>query len=44
MNREQVTQRGNGCPIPGDIQGQSGSGSEHLIKLQVTLFTARVLD
>lgn len=35
MNREQVTQRGNGCPIPGDIQGQSGSGSEHLIKLLV---------
>ena len=26
--QEQVTQRGGGCPIPGDIQGQAGQGSE----------------
>ena len=24
----QVAQRGGGCPIPGDIQGQAGWGSE----------------
>ena len=36
----QVTQRGGGCPIPGDIQGQPGRGSEHLIYLQMFLFTA----
>ena len=26
----QVAQRGGGSPIPGDIQGQAGWGSEHL--------------
>ena len=26
---EQVTQKGGGCPIPGDIRGQDGWGSEH---------------
>lgn len=25
---EQVTQRGGGCPLLGDIQGQAGEGSE----------------
>ena len=25
---EQVAQRGGGCPIPGDIQGQAGPGPE----------------
>ena len=25
---EQVAQRGGGCPIPGDVQGQAGWGSE----------------
>ena len=25
----QVTQRGGGCPIPGDTQGEAGWGSEH---------------
>ena len=25
---EQVAQRYRGCPIPGDIQGQAGQGSE----------------
>ena len=25
---EQIIQRGGGCPIPGDIQGQAGPGSE----------------
>jgi len=29
----QVAQKGDGCPIPGDIQGQAEMGSEHLIKL-----------
>ena len=24
----QVVQRGSGCPIPGDTQGQAGQGSE----------------
>ena len=27
----QVAQRGGGCSVPGDIQGQAGQGSEHLI-------------
>jgi len=27
----QVAQKGGGCPVPGDIQGQTGWGSEHLI-------------
>jgi len=27
----QVAQRGGGCPILGDIQGQAGPGCEHLI-------------
>lgn len=26
---KQVTQRGNGCPIPGSIQIQAWEGSEH---------------
>jgi len=25
---EQIDQRGGGCSIPGDIQGQAGQGSE----------------
>jgi len=29
----QVAQRGDGCPILGDTQGQAGWGSEHLIEL-----------
>jgi len=29
----QVAQTGGGCPIPGDIQGQGGWGSEHLMEL-----------
>ena len=40
----QVAQTGGGCPIPGDIQGQAGWGSEHLMELQVSLFTAGQLD
>ena len=28
-----VAQRGGGCPIPGDTQGQAGHGSEHLMEL-----------
>jgi len=27
------SQRGGGCPIPGDIQGQAERGSEHLMEL-----------
>ena len=40
----QVAQRGGGCPIPGDTQGQAGRGSEHLMELQVSLFIAEELD
>ena len=40
----QVAQRGGGYPIPGDTQGQAGRGSEHLMELWVSLFTARELD
>ena len=29
----QAAQRGGGCPIPGDTQGQVGPSSEHLIEL-----------
>ena len=29
----QVAQRGGGCPIPGDTQGQAGRDSEYLINL-----------
>ncbi len=29
----QVAQRGGGCPIPADTQGQAGRGSEHLMEL-----------
>jgi len=30
---EQVVQRGGGCPIAGDTQGQTGRGSENLMEL-----------
>ena len=40
----QVAQRGGGCPIPGDTQGQAGWGSEHLMELWVSLFIAGELD
>ena len=26
---EQVAQRGGGCTVPGDIDGQAGLGTEH---------------
>jgi len=29
----QVAQRGGGCPIHGDTQGQAGWDSEHLMEL-----------
>ena len=35
----QVAQRGDGWPIPVDIQGQAGWGSEHLMELCMSLFT-----
>ena len=41
---EQVMQRGDGCPFPGDIQCQAGWGSEHLIELLVFLFIVGKLD
>ena len=28
LNLAQVAQRGGGCPVPGDIQDQAGSGTE----------------
>ena len=28
-----VAQRGGGCFIPGDTQGQAGQGSEYLVEL-----------
>ena len=39
-----VAQRGGGCFIPGDTQGQAGQGSEYLMELWVSLFTAGELD
>lgn len=39
----EVAQRGGGCPILGDAQGQAGQGSEHMIWLQVSLFVAKEL-
>lgn len=35
-----VAQRDDGCPIPGDIHGQTGWSSEHLTELWVSLFMA----
>ena len=36
----QVAQRGGGCPVLGDTQGQAGRGPEHLMELWVSLFIA----
>jgi len=36
----QVAQRGGRYPIPGNIQGQVGRGSEQLIELKTSLLTA----
>ena len=33
-------QRGSGCPIPADSRGQAGRGSEQLMELWVSLFSA----
>ena len=41
---EQVVQRGGGCPVQGDIQGQAGGALSTLIYLQVSLFIAGELD
>jgi len=35
-----LAQRDGGCPIPGNIQGQDGWGSELQMELWVSLFTA----
>jgi len=35
-----LAQRDGGCPIPGNIQGQAGWGSELQMELWVSLFTA----
>jgi len=29
----QAVQKGGGCPVHGDTQGQAGRGSEHLMEL-----------
>ena len=42
--QEQAAQRGGWCPVPRDIQGQAEPGPEHLIELQMSLFTAGELD
>jgi len=31
LRKEQVSQRGGGCPIPGDTSGQAGCGAELLM-------------
>ena len=41
---KQVAQRGGGCSIPVDTQGQAGWGSEHLMELWVSLFIEGELD
>ena len=41
---ELVAQKGGGCHVSGDIQSQSGLGSEHLIELQVSVLIAGELD
>ena len=41
---EQVAQRGGGCPILGDTQGQAGWGSEQPDVAVVSLFIAGELD
>ena len=41
---ECVSQRGGGCPVPRDTEGQAGWGSEQLIELWVSLFIAWGLD
>ena len=40
---EEIAQGGGRCPIPGDIQGQVGQGSDHLIQLWMSLFIAEEL-
>jgi len=42
--RAQVAQRDGGCPIPGDIQGEAGKGSEQPDVAVVSLFIAGGLD
>ena len=37
----QVAQRGGGCPVPGDIQGQAGWGSEQPDLAAYVLFHCR---
>jgi len=41
---EWVAQRGGGCPILGNIQGQVGRGSEQPGLVEVSLLTAGNLD
>jgi len=35
-----VARRGGGCPVPGDIPGQAGWGSEHPVVAVASLFIA----
>ena len=37
---QRFAQIDGGCFVPRDTQGQAGRGSEHLIELLVSLFTA----
>jgi len=39
-----VAQRGSGCSVHGDTQGQAGWVSEHVMELWVSLCTAGGLD
>ena len=41
---EQVAQRSGGSPILGDVEGQAGWGSGHLMELWVSLLIAGALD
>jgi len=41
---EQVAQRGDGCPVPGDLQCKVGSGSGQHDLAVLSLFIAGELD
>jgi len=41
---QEISQRGTGCTIPEDTQGQAEWSSEHLMKLWVSLFIVGGLD
>jgi len=41
---QRLPREGGGCPVPVYTQGQAGWGSEHLMEVWVSLFTAGELD